>query len=158
MKIVSSLFIAMLFMSCSAYNQVSNAPATEKNPQVNVKDWGKMKMMVGEEIWNNAAGEIVSQIGAEEFAAVKKHYDYKSIPAAMSLASENNRKNVDKFYQRLSALKIFKVATFNSVSNGKNWGKSVILKVPYEGNQEWDKNIKWDSVYIIINEEEVENI
>jgi len=145
-------------MSCSAYNQVTNPPATEKNPQVNVKDWGKVAMMIGDEIWNNAEGEIVSQIGTEEFAAVKKHYDYRSIPSAMSLANADNRKNVDKFYQKLSTLKIFKVATFNSVSGGKNWGKSVILKVPYEGNQEWDKNVKWDSLYIVINEEAVEKI
>lgn len=159
MKVINSLFLAILLVSCSRYNQVSNLPANEKIekiPQVCVKDWGKMKMMIGEEIWNNAESEIVSQIGFDEYAVVKKNYDYRSIPSAMSLSSAENRKNVSTFYQKLSMLKLYKVATFTSSSGGKNWGKSVILKVPYDGNQDWDKNVKWDSVYFIINEDAIE--
>ena len=156
MKRSSSLFWCIILISCTRFSQVSNFPPIEINSPVHVKDWGKMKMMIGNDIWNNAENEIISQIGKDEYTVVKKKYDYKSLPLEMSLFNLENRKNVTKYYEKLSNLKLFRIAGFAVNSNGKDLGRNAILKVPYKGNEKWDMNVKWDSVYFVINEEAIE--
>ena len=157
MKTISCLMLLFtLFISCARHNQGSDLASSGKKPSVRVKDWGIMKILLLDEIWKNAEAEIVSQIGTSEFDSVKKKYDYRSVPPAMSIATAENRRNKQKYFEKLSELKLYKIASFSERAKGKEWGRLAILEVPYKGNEEWDVNVKWDTVYFIVPELAIE--
>ncbi len=153
------LALALVLIACDRYS-VSNISKPGKNnidrlekplhPEVTVTDWQVMSMRMGPEVWANGKTEIVSQIGEAEFEAVKNNNDHRTIPPAMSAATKENRRNNPEYFKKLDRLHLYKIASFMHRSNGQDWGRMSILKAPYKGNEGWDAEVKWDSVYFIL--------
>lgn len=154
------LLLFLLFASYS-YSQTgyNNKKINENWPLIKVKDWGQMSMTIVDEIWNNSEREIITQIGKVEYRKVRENYSWQSIPAEMSNFAGGKKKDKNTYHEKMNKLKVmYKIATYTSSFQGKDWGKYVILKVPYAGNEDWDTNVKWDVVYFIFTEGAVEEI
>jgi hypothetical protein len=154
------IYLSVIVAACAHNRGLDNSIVSSSKvgtysngyPEVKVANWKTMKMVITDGVWAGSKNEIVAQIGEEGFEKVKTHYDYKSVPAAMSLASEQNVKNQSRFYEKLQKLKVFKIATFTQWFEGKNWGRLGILQVPYKGNETWDATAVWDTVYLIVSD------
>ena len=149
--------ILILIISVTGF--INNCTAQKESmvnqscPLTEVKDWGQRSMIIVDEVWNNIKDQLIAQIGEEGYNDVRAHYDYKSIPEQMSVYSAGKRKNLQELSSKLSTLKVFKIASYDHIFQGKNWGKYLILKCPYEENKNWDTTAKWDIVYFIIKED-----
>src|ERR1044071_6631839 len=146
------LLIAILLIASHCYAQKETKQINHRSP-VYVSDWGMMTMMATDSFWIKAQAQIVSQIGSNEFNAVKTHFSYLQVPREMSFALPENLKNKCGFYRNMTRLNMEKIAAFTDYEKGKYMEKYVIMRVPYKGNEEWNKNVKWDTVYFVIHEE-----
>jgi len=87
----------------------------------------------------------------------EKNYDWKSIPSQMTIFDGNERKDIKQLNKKLDSLKIvYKIASFTHFPKGLEPRRYIILKVPYKGNEDWDRSAKWDTVYFILRAESLE--
>jgi hypothetical protein len=159
MKIVTAIISCAILVACSRYN---NIKSQKKAPLVHVRDWGYSAMSFGEGFWESYKDTIVSQIGAAEFEKLKASCGFKKVPSTMSIYDGKNKPDVKKFNERMTGLKVYKIAAYTLTSNLKD-GKKLhermnILRCPYKGNENWNLTTKWDTVYFAVHEEFVEPI
>lgn len=153
-KLLLIVFLSFTIFNCSA--QLSNTSRIKQIP-VRVSDWGKKSMAFADEFWDDSKkAEIIQQIGEDEYLKVINNCDYRTqLP---QLSGFIGRKNGPEFYEKLGLLKVYQIAVFSHIYEGKDWGKYVILCVPYEENKNWDPSLKWQSAYFIVEKSVVENI
>jgi hypothetical protein len=149
-RVIFCFLVSFLFQIC--YAQKNNTSNSQFN-LVRVGNWGSLTMKIGDATWSKIKDQIIHQVGEEKYQKIRSNYDYKSLPEQMSLFDGKKMRALDEFSKKLDNLKLmYKVATYDHISNGVNWGKRVILEVPYKGNEAWDSTAKWDTVYFLLDE------
>lgn len=152
--------LIILFSLVYSYGQANYRQDTVK---VKVKNWGTRGRILMPAYFTLMEPKVVAQVGKEEFEKIKAFSNSDSWPVAMQGSMTlNGAGGVDSiqrhqaFYRKLDELKLYQVAKFNFTKDGVDWGNRVILRVTYKGNENWDRNAKWDTVYFILREDAVE--
>lgn len=160
---VSFYVVCTLLVACSRYSNVEkvNEENLRKYPLVHVKDWGLSAMSFGSTYWEDNKDSIVGQIGNEEFEKVKSNCGFKKVPTRMSVYDGKHRPSVKKFNERMTGLKVYKIAAFTlttKLKDGVLYERMNILRCPYVENKNWDTASKWDTVYFVVHEKAVETV
>jgi hypothetical protein len=129
-------------------------------PLVKVLDWQQRGMINGDDLYEHTKDEIIRQIGAEEFVQFEKHDDIYGWPTSLRFNLFDRRDTTERriVEENFKKLKVYKIATYNHVFDGKDWGKYVILKAPYTENSFLDSPGKWDAIYFLMKEKYVQEI
>lgn len=147
------IFLGVLFV-CSAQKS-----AMAQNPKqfVKIKNWEGRSFLFTEDFWKGKKEQIETQMGEGAFESVKKFSHFKNIPPQMSISNGPTMSDPETYYKKLSNLKnLYRVASFNHIFHGQDFGNYVIIQVPYIGNENWDTAAKWHTVYFIFEEKDVE--
>ncbi len=154
---MKKIFATLLAFSMIGFVFCQDSLNDYQKPLVRVLNWTNKTMMITEEGWENIKKEIIPIIGEAKVNDIMRHYDWKSIPSRMSIFDGVRLTPMPEISARLDSLKgIRKVVSFKYYFRDKYYGDRVILEVSYNGNEQWDTGTKWDVVYFILNEEDVE--
>lgn len=148
--------IAVIFYTNSMYSQTDTSKELLNTPVI-VKSWNEKSFLIGEKFWSDKKEIINSQMGEGAFERVKKYSDPHNIPSAFLPFDGKQSSTNEELSGRLGKLKnLRRVAIFNHIRNGINYGNHVILVVPFDGNENWQAGVKWDIVYFILPEKDVQ--
>lgn len=153
------LFIFLLFASiyASAQNGFDNKQFPVKGQLVKVKEWGSRALMILSDNYFSATRDsIIYQVGEEEFEQIKNRCAANSWPEGLYVSgvSEEEDKAFDK---KLNGLKMYGIATYTHIYNGKIFDRYIIIRVPYLENSNWDPAVKWSGdVYFLLKEADVD--
>jgi hypothetical protein len=157
MKKIGLLFCAITFATF-CYAQAAKVQKSD-TVFVRVTNWGTKSMNIGESVWNKANDQIVSQVGELKLRQIKSNYEWNILPGQMSIFDGKKVKSMEEYSSKMDSLQVmYRIATFNNLSGGKNWGKLAIIEVPYKGNENWDTKAKWDVVYFIVDANAVKEL
>ena len=157
MKKISLLLCTISFATfCSA-----QTPKVQKSDTIFVRitNWGAKSMNIGEAVWSAASDQIISQVGELKFRKIKSNYAWNVLPGQMSVFDGKKVKPMKEYSKKMDSLPLmYRIATFDHISSGKNWGKVAIIEVPYKGNESWDPKAKWDVVYFVLEANAVKEL
>jgi hypothetical protein len=154
---IQILFIILLAIISQSHAQSAKDTST-KYPLVHVKDWSQKSFLFSEDFWDNKRDELVKQVGQDGFEKIKTYSNYRHIPSQMSVFDGKKKIDPQELYKRLDSLKVYKYATFKHIYQGKDWGEYVVLMVPYKGNANWNSLARWDTIFLILPAEAIEEI
>lgn len=152
MKIKGIILLIGVLSVSNTYAQRNGESQEKKYPLAKVKDWGKKSMSFADNFWDNKKDQIVMQIGEAEYEKMLRNSDWRKIPGQMSIWNGKKKTEPAVLYPKLDKLNVFQIASFNHVYQGKDFGKFVILRCPFEENKNWDSTATWDTVYFIVEE------
>lgn len=145
------LFLAVSLFSCERYLQAANTGTkTPTVPRVEVTNWGKVSMYTTEDFWNNNKQQIINQIGVGEYEKMRVNIGWKNIPQEMTIWNGKEKRNRTELHEKLSKLNVSRIATVNHQFQGKDWGNYAILRCSYSENKNWIPNVRWDTVYFLV--------
>jgi hypothetical protein len=150
--ILNCILLTSLVTNCIGQN---GSLSNKSSSWAEVKDWAQASVVIVDDVWANIKQQIISQVGEDGYNEIRSHYDYKSIPPQMSVYGGGKKKDLKELSAKLSSLKVYKVASYDHIFQGKDWGKYIILKCPYEENKNWDTTAKWYVVYFILKSDYV---
>lgn len=143
---IISLLLSVIFLSCKAQGNPQIVNGLDDKPiPVRVLDWDRWSMTFVDNFFTEYTDTLIQQIGLDGIEEVKKHGRISGWPASFQYQVKFVKDTIARkdFYNRLSKLKVFKIASFNHIYQGKNWGPYVILKVPYKENVTIVKDSTW---------------
>ena len=145
-------YLIIMFFGIIA--QTACAQQTKKDSliEVSVQNWGKKAMFLPENFWSeNKSQEIINQIGAKEFQKVKTYSDSKNIPCEFLIFCGVKKREPEELYAELDRLHVYELATFKQYNSSWEYkGVYSVLSVPYNENENWNKGVRWDTIYFII--------
>lgn len=151
---IKYLLVLVCFLQLTAQGQPAKPPV--KGQLASVKDWGSRSLyIISDAFFNDTRGAIIGQIGEEEFAEVEKHCKVAGWPDGLYV-SDLSEEQDKAFDIKLNRLKMYKIASYEHIFNGKKFDRYVILRVPFAENKAWDSGVKWEgNVYFLIKENDV---
>jgi hypothetical protein len=148
--------ILLLFNIGSVTGQ--NKTIKENHPLMKVTDWNKRCVVFNPDCWAMEEQAILKQITSEEYDRMLKFGIMPAWPKQVWISPYISKDTIRarECYEKLNRLKMYKIATFEHFTkDGRSWGNMVILKIPYQENQDWDQEAKWDIIYFIFPESAV---
>jgi hypothetical protein len=146
------LLIAFALLNILSGTAQSFSASIEK--EVSVTDWNAIGLLFVPEFFEQNRDTLVRQIGAQEFEKVIKFGNILGWPRSMQYKPGQQKDTIAQklYFERLSRLKMYKVASWQQHYNNQQTYRYALLRVPYVVNIAWDKDSKWDTVYFIIKE------
>lgn len=152
------LMLSVLFLTVINVSIAQNPESARPIP-IKVRNWAGKSFLFTDEFWNGKKEQIDAQMGNGSFERVVKYSNFKNIPKQMSISNGASMDVPEDYYKKMSGLKnLTRVATFKHTFQGTDFGKYVVVEVPYQGNENWDSAAKWNIVYFIFEEQDVEAI
>jgi len=144
-------------LSSSAQQGFDSQQYPVKGNLVKVKDWGSRALMILSDNYFAATQDsIIFQVGQQEFDELKPRCSASGWPKGLYVSGLSEEEDA-AFDNRLNGLKMYQIASYTHVYNGKTFDRHVILRVPYEENKNWDQEVKWvGNVYFLLKETDVE--
>lgn len=147
---IRTIFLSVVLACncCFAQQKDSLRPAK-------VTNWARLSARLTENFWNSAKKDIVAQIGEAGFENVRKFSKNSVVPSALQMWDGRlNQQKVedDEYYKRMASLKVYKFIDFSRVNFKGDTIKHTVLAVPHQ-ELYWEKDVKWDTVYLIIESE-----
>ncbi len=144
-------------LASSAQQGFDNQHYPVKGNLVKVKDWGSRALMILSDNYFAATQDsIIFQVGQLEFDELKSRCSASGWPKGLYVSGVPDEEDA-AFDKKLNSLKMYQIAAYTHVYNGKTFDRYVILRVPYEENKSWDPEVKWvGNVYFILKEADVE--
>ncbi|PZR07779.1 MAG: hypothetical protein DI539_23310 [Flavobacterium psychrophilum] len=132
----------------------AQSPSSSIGKVVSVTDWNAIGLLFVPEFFEQNRDTLVQQIGEQEFEKVKKSGNLLGWPRSMQYKPGQQKDTAAQkhYFERLSKLKVYKVASWQQYYNNQKTYRYALLRVPYAVNINWDKDSKWDTVYFIIKE------
>lgn len=150
---MKNIFSIALIILCFNLN-TQGQKKYEQPTQVIITDWNEIGLFLNPQVYIENKDSIVSQIGDVEFEKLKEFGNNGGWPDSIAY---DFKKRKDSLYMKhyrdqLSRLKMFKIASYIQVLNGQKHERHAIIRVPYNKNTNWNKNVKWDTIYFVIKE------
>lgn len=146
------LLILLTLNGVIALGQTSKKPVP--GVPVKVTNWQERVLMINDSVMEQIKDSITSIIGEAEYEKFKANSTAFKWPTAIGgkmwrradslLRREHNEK--------LGRLHVYQIASYQHVWEGVTRIKYAILRVPYKGNEDWDKEVKWDTIYFMVDE------
>ena len=150
MRYLVIIGLVLLIHGCA----VQKNSVQSKLPKVAVTNWAEVAYYLPAGFWNETKSkEIISNIGAEHFEKVKTYSDLNMIPCQFLIfCGSGKKKPIPELRTKLEKLTAYELTSFHNITNdGVDRGQISILMVPYKGNEKWDADATWDTVYFLIN-------
>lgn len=150
------IVLMLLLVTAGCYSYAQNSlEAKKKKDKVYITNWGRKLFGLLPGFWEGVwVNDIQKQVGELEFQKIKELTLKGRIPAPpeMSVLINNGTGIADTavLYKNLSRLNMYRIASFTQINTKGTRFEMAILTVPYEENKDWDKNVKWDSLYFFI--------
>lgn len=145
--------ILLIKVLCTAQTQA------REYPLVQVTDWKSRGYLFSDidDFLSTSQDTIIRNIGIEEFKKIKQFCNIQAWPEALRPRTDFYKDTAARrvFFEKMDKLKMYKIASCQNLSHGRDHGRCVILRVPYKSNESWDLNAKWDTVYFILDEKSV---
>jgi len=94
--------------------------------------------MIGNYFNDSITKVLLEQISTEKIALIKKHYNEADYPECikklLTYPIDDNASD-EKIEKMFAGLKIYRIAVFENIRNGENFGKESILVVPANENK-----------------------
>jgi hypothetical protein len=149
---VVALFMCMMATAQTPAKTTSKAP--NKKVQVEITDPTIRSVYVMSNYFNDGIKkELLQQITEEQFAQIKSNCNEDDYPACIKeLFGENATSSSEtKEANPFKKLKIYRIAKFDNIRNGENFGEESVLVVPAAENKNIDGTCSFtDDFYIII--------
>jgi hypothetical protein len=147
-----ALLIAFMLLNILPGTAQSSSSSIEK--EVSVTDWNAIGLLFVPEFFEQNRDTLVRQIGEREFEKVLKFGNILGWPRSMQYKPGQQKDTTAQqdYFERLSRLKMYKVASWQQYYNNQKTFRYALLRVPYAVNINWDKDSKWDTVYFIVKE------
>ncbi|HEX4875073.1 MAG TPA: hypothetical protein VFV31_00280 [Chitinophagaceae bacterium] len=154
--IIATFFITLGSFAQSGFN-TGQFPV--KGQLVKVKDWGSRALMILSDNYFSATRDsIIYQVGQEEFDELKNRCAANGWPEGLYVSGVSDEED-KAFDAKLNRLKMYRIAAYTHIYNGKTFDRYAILRVPYEENKDWDLSVKWTgNLYFLLKEADVETI
>lgn len=116
-------------------------------------DWGHLAFVTVAEYWSeHNKRQLLTQLSQsqlDKLILMTSHPKYRPCQmSAFCLSNSNERKkDTDSISQKISKLKIYRVATFINHGLDSFTESMTVICIPYKGNEDWDKEAVWDTVY-----------
>jgi len=148
------ILVVLVGLSMHAFSQTS---FPVKGELVKVKDWDSRSIIQFENFFDATQGSIIAQVGKEEFDNLKSRCTNAGWPVGIYRPDLTNEED-EAFDSLLNKLRMYKIAAYTHIYNGKTFDRYVILRVPYDENKNWDTNVKWEgNIYFLLKEDDVIN-
>ncbi len=146
--LIGCFFLFTLAVKSQSYLSTSNVPNGTSVQVAHAADFSFSMIFKGSEnIWDEVRDTLISQLGQYEFERVKKNITISKMPCAMALLCKGRIKNSDSVLNKLSTLKVQKVASYIRHHLDGSIGSYDLIRVPYPENKDWDISAVWDTVY-----------
>lgn len=144
-------------LTASGQQGFDNQHYPVKGKLVRVKNWGSRALMILSDNYFAATQDsIIFQVGQQEFDELKSRCSASGWPKGLYVSGLSDEDD-HAFDQKLNGLKMYQIASYTHIYNGKTFDRHVILRVPYEENKNWDTGVKWaGNVYFLLKETDVE--
>jgi hypothetical protein len=127
-----------------------------KGELVTVNDWGSRSLyFISTTFFAETKDSILLQTGQQEFDEMEKKCGVSGWPKGFYIAGLPPEE--DKIFDaKLNKLKMYKIAAYTHIYNGKLFARHVILRIPFEENRSWDPGIQWEgNIYFLLEEKDV---
>ncbi len=156
------LSIALLnFDTVQAQKKITKPKVVTKEA-VKILNTGKRSVVIMANFLTPAITKsILSQITAKQFQDFKMYCNEEDYPACIKWKMEYNpaKPEEDASEVTLKSLKLYRIAKFKNIQNGKNFGERSILVAPAKENKNVGGDCSYDKdFYIIIPSEDIELI
>ena len=138
----------------SLHAQQGNLSFPVQGERVTVTNWGSRCIyIVSDAYFNQTKDSIIAKIGADEFNAMAAGCTRNAWPNGFYDGDALDDAAAKK---KLNQLKMYRIATYQHIFNGKVFERYAILRIPYQGNEEWDRNVTWEgNRYFLLQEKDV---
>lgn len=138
------IFCGILFLQITVCAQAKKG--NPKKEEVKIISTNKRAVIMLDGFFTpNITKRLLQQITANQLADVKKNSSEDAYPDCIKQKLEYNpaKPDEDAGEVTLKSLKLYRIATFDNIRNGENFGQQSILKAPAKEN----KNIGGDCSY-----------
>lgn len=160
MKLRLLVFLQLIAFSVFASNQSSVEGVSTNKEAVEIVNTGSRAVYLIDNFFTKSiTKEILKQISAEELATVKANCNESSYPECLQtlLGFSMDEGATEKAEGIIKSLKIYRIAKFDNIRNGENFGEQSILWVPAAENPVVDGNCSIDhDFYIIIYSRDIQ--
>ena len=122
-----------------------------------VKSWKMNTIALPKGYWDDKEKQIVKQIGQVEFDKIKAFSYMEEVPSSLQLNfAAFGKEDLEQLENRRNKLKLYRIALYDLI---KDDGEKVIwciLKAPFSENKELDPQGKWQNLYFLLPDEDVE--
>lgn len=159
-KLTTTLLLFMcIFISVDTNAQKQTAKKTIKEV-VKVIQTNHRGVAIMSNYFNpTVSKKILTQISPATFALVKKYCNESSYPACILSLLEYNPAKPDEDASEITLknLELYRIATFDNIQNGTNFGEQSILVAPAKENKNIGGDCNYDKdFYIIIPTKDIE--
>ncbi len=157
----TNLILLLVFaISFASFGQNASENPTETRQQVQIMNSNTRGVIFLDNYFNEAISTaILQQVSDEKFAAIKSLCDEDSYPecfkqaTTFSLTDDAKNEKIDAVF---ALLKTYRIAKFDNVRNGENFGEESILVVPAAENRNLDGSCNFETdIYIIIPSKDI---
>ena len=145
-------FLLLNTMLCTA-----QYTSPQAGKEVLVTDWNSIGLLFVPEFFEQNRDSLIAQIGAQEFEKVIKFGNILGWPRSVQYKPGQQKDTLaqQRYFERLSRLKMYKIASWQQFYNNKKTYRYALLRIPYAENIHWDIASKWDTIYFILKEDAV---
>lgn len=153
-KVVMFILLLSQLKAGAQFTESNNYPV--KGQRVTVTDWGSRSLYILSDTYFAATKDsIIAQIGVKEFDEMEAKCSVAGWPEGFYIADQSDEED-KAFDQTLNKLKMYKIAAYTHIFNGKTFDRYVILRVPYEENKSWNPTLQWENnIYFMLKEKDV---
>lgn len=149
------ILIIICTISLASFGQNAAETSTETRQQVQIVNSNTRGVIFLENYFNEEiSAAILQQVDEEKFTSIKALCGEDNYPecfkeaTAFSLTDDTKNERIDAVF---ATLKTYRIATFDNIRNGKNFGEESILVVPAAENSNVDGSCNFEyDFYIII--------
>ena len=145
--------IFVLMFSLKGFSQDA---IKKKAEPVQVAEWKKTAFMISDHFWNSAKDDLIKQLGVDGYQKAMKFSKPENMPREMHLMLDaTHMKSREEFWAKMGTLKTYVAARVKREQNNQNANTKILMMATYSDNKDWDRNVKWDTVYFLVREEYV---
>lgn len=130
-------------------------PATaQQQERVDVTYWGGRALILVPQYWTPLQDQLKGQLSDSLFAYIRQHCSEKGWPEFFRFQTEPEQDRLQE--QAFNQFVKYRVAVYDNIRNGENYGRQAIVRIPWEENRTLHFVEGWDyDVYFIVPDKDV---
>lgn len=126
----------------------------QQQTKVDVTYWGGRALMIVNNYWDPVQDQLKGQMSDSLFQYIKLHCQEKGWPSFFGYESEEEK---DKYQEAVfNKLVKYKIASFDNIRNGQNFGREAIIYIPWKENSKIVDIDAWNyDIYFIVPDKHV---
>lgn len=128
--------------------------AQQQQTKVDVTYWGGRAIMIVNNYWEPVKDQLTNQLSDSLFQYIQLHCQEKGWPAFFGYESDEEKSNNQEAV--FNKLIKYKVASFDNIRNGQNFGRDAIICIPWKENSKLVDIDAWNyDIYFIVPDKHV---